>query len=165
MEREALKLARQLLWRYRHETPIGHQPYMICHEADEAFERIDKALAQPVQEPVAFLDWYENAIWGNEDFQDGCHRAWDAALEHTTPPQPAQEPVAWMIYTQDGQSVYVTDNPTDIQEGQRALPLYTTPPQREWVGLTDPDFCHQINTRDFLAGAFFAEAKLKDKNT
>lgn len=39
--------------------------------------------------------------------------------------EPAQqEPVAWMIYTKDGQSVYVTDNPTDIQEGQRALPLY-----------------------------------------
>jgi hypothetical protein len=37
----------------------------------------------------------------------------------------AEEPVAWMVYTQDGQSVYVTDNPTDIQEGQRALPLYT----------------------------------------
>ena len=39
--------------------------------------------------------------------------------------QPEQEPVAWMVYTQDGRSVYVTDNPTDIQEGQRALPLYT----------------------------------------
>jgi hypothetical protein len=39
--------------------------------------------------------------------------------------QPEQEPVAWMVYTQEGQSVYVTDNPTDIQEGQRALPLYT----------------------------------------
>jgi hypothetical protein len=36
-----------------------------------------------------------------------------------------REPVAWMVYTQDGQSVYVTDNPTDIKEGQRALPLYT----------------------------------------
>jgi hypothetical protein len=41
---------------------------------------------------------------------------------------PVQEPVGWMVYTQDGKSVYVTDNPTDIQEGQRALPLYTTPP-------------------------------------
>ena len=36
--------------------------------------------------------------------------------------------------------------------------------QREWVGLTDSDFCREINTRDFLAGAFFAEAKLKEKN-
>jgi hypothetical protein len=51
--------------------------------------------------------------------------------------QPVQEPVAWMVYTQEGQSVYVTDNPTDIQEGQRALPLYTSPPQRPWVDLGD----------------------------
>jgi len=52
---------------------------------------------------------------------------------------PVQEPVAWMVYTQDGKSVYVTDNSTDIQEGQRALPLYVTPPQRQWVGLTDEE--------------------------
>ena len=38
------------------------------------------------------------------------------------------EPVAWMVYTRDGQSVYVTDNPADIKDGQRALPLYTSPP-------------------------------------
>ena len=47
MKQEALKLARQLLWRYRHEIPISHQPYMICHQVDEAFESIDEALAQP----------------------------------------------------------------------------------------------------------------------
>ena len=41
--------------------------------------------------------------------------------------QAEQEPVAWMVYTADGQSVYVTDNPTDIKDGQRALPLYTNP--------------------------------------
>ena len=56
MTQEALKLARQLLWRYRHEIPIGHQPYMICHQVDEAFERIDEALAQPEQEPVATVE-------------------------------------------------------------------------------------------------------------
>ena len=57
MTQEVLKMARQLLWRYRHETPIGNQPYMICHAADEAFERIDEALAQE-QEPVAWgVDW------------------------------------------------------------------------------------------------------------
>lgn len=38
------------------------------------------------------------------------------------------KPVAWMVYTMDGQSVYVTDNPTDIKSGQRALPLYTEEP-------------------------------------
>ncbi|CAB5212725.1 hypothetical protein UFOVP189_41 [uncultured Caudovirales phage] len=36
--------------------------------------------------------------------------------------------------------------------------------QRSWIGLTDADFCREINTADFLAGAFFAEAKLKERN-
>ena len=47
----------------------------------------------------------------------------------------AAEPVAWMVYTQDGKSVYVTDNPTDIASGQRALPLYTSPPADELTRL------------------------------
>jgi hypothetical protein len=40
-----------------------------------------------------------------------------------------QEPVAWMVYTQDGGSVYVTDNPADFTDEHRALPLYTAPPR------------------------------------
>lgn len=34
-------------------------------------------------------------------------------------------PVAWMVYTQDGTSVFVTDNPADFTEQHRVLPLYT----------------------------------------
>lgn len=30
---------RALLLRYRNETPLGHQPHMIAHEADAALER------------------------------------------------------------------------------------------------------------------------------
>jgi len=37
----------------------------------------------------AFLDWYKNAHWGNEDFKEGCHRSWNAAIKYTTPPAPA----------------------------------------------------------------------------
>ena len=43
-----------------------------------------------------------------------------AALE-----EPVQVPVAWMIYTLDGKSVCVTDNPADFTPEHRALPLYT----------------------------------------
>lgn len=39
----------------------------------------------------------------------------------------SNEPIAWMVYTQDGQSCYITDNPADILPNQRALPLYTEP--------------------------------------
>lgn len=49
------------------------------------------------------------------------------------------EPVAWMVYTLDGKSVCVTDNPADFGEGHRALPLYTAPPQRTMVPLTEEE--------------------------
>lgn len=48
------------------------------------------------------------------------------ALAHPDP-----EPVAWMVYTIDGKSAFVTDNPTGFGPEHKALPLYTTPPQRE----------------------------------
>jgi len=53
--------------------------------------------------------------------------------------QQEQEPVAWMVYTQDGKSVCVTDNPADFTDEHRALPLYTAPPRREWQGLTEEE--------------------------
>ena len=46
-----------------------------------------KAALEAKDEPVAFFDWYDNAHWGNEDFKEGCHRAWNAAIKYTTPPQ------------------------------------------------------------------------------
>jgi hypothetical protein len=46
-------------------------------------------------------------------------------------------PIAWMVYTLDGKSAFVTDNPADFTQDHRALPLYTTPPQRK--PLTDEE--------------------------
>ena len=59
-----------------------------------------------------------------------------------------EEPVAWMVYTLDGKSVCVTDNPEDFTDQHRALPLYTAPPQRE--PLTDKEIhdCFQQRSRD-----------------
>lgn len=45
--------------------------------------------------------------------------------------EPEKEPVAWMVYTLDGKSVCVTDNPADFTDQHKALPLYTAPPQRK----------------------------------
>jgi hypothetical protein len=61
--------------------------------ADEANAGIDQAITaikaalETKNEPVEFFDWYDNAHWGNEDFKEGCHRAWNAAIKYTTPPQ------------------------------------------------------------------------------
>ena len=50
--------------------------------------------------------------------------------------QPEQEPVAWLWKNIDGHQV-LTDDP-DYADGTWT-PLYTAPPKREWVGLTDAD--------------------------
>jgi len=48
----------------------------------------------------------------------------------------------------------------------KLLPLYAAPPRREWVGLTDADFeKEKFVDYNFMAGASFAEAKLREKNT
>ena len=54
--------------------------------------------------------------------------ALSAALEKPTCKQSLQVaeqqgPVAWMVYTLDGTSVFVTDNPADFTGAHRALPL------------------------------------------
>jgi hypothetical protein len=53
---------------------------------------------EPVQDTEAFLHWYDNAHWGNEDFKEGCHRSWNAAIEYTTPPA---QPAAWVGLTEE----------------------------------------------------------------
>ena len=54
--------------------------------------------------------------------------------------EPEQEPVAWMVYTLDGKSVCVTDNPADFTDEHRVLPLYTTPTQRKPPATIDEMF-------------------------
>jgi hypothetical protein len=110
----------------------------------------------------------DNSTGKNKDFYELGKKMFDRLNPHIAHnPKvvgPVQEPVAWMVYTQDGQSVYVTDNPTNIQESQRALPLYTRP-QRTWIGLTDEEIEQAyMDTINFQKMGRILEAKLKGKN-
>jgi hypothetical protein len=82
-----------------------------------------------------------------------------------------QEPVAWM---DEFGNVF----PLGAQRGPKYLnepmkPLYTTPPQRTWVGLTDEDIWEaymespvelDCSTDELYALSRTVEAKLKEKN-
>jgi hypothetical protein len=109
--------------------------YVVC-------EALIKALAQPEQEPVAFIN-----------------------VE--------QRKLEWAKYMR-------WDTPTVVNLPK--IPLYTTPPQRTWVGLTDEDFQPMVQKAmvyygydpehstltsgaGFYALARAIEAKLKEKNT
>ena len=56
------------------------------------------------------------------------------------------------------------------QRGINEVPLYTAPPKREWVGLTDADKQEAFDETQEASGGFwdfadYLEAKLKEKNT
>jgi hypothetical protein len=69
------------------------------------------------------------------------------------------EPVAWMNGWGD-----LFKNPDDAERGQTMQPLYTTPPQRTWVGLTAQEAADCWTTNATKTWNNF-EAKLKSKNT
>ena len=60
--------------------------------------------------------------------------------------EPEQEPVAWELRAgkTDRVLIEITNNPQRAHDWKASLeevvPLYTTPPQREWVGLTDEEY-------------------------
>jgi len=73
-----------------------------------------------------------------------------------------QDPVAWMDEYGDVLSASFVDG-----NGLRNIPLYTTPPQREWVGLTDDEYQAILKEHDgagLLAFYNLIEAKLRVKN-
>ncbi len=86
--------------------------------------------------------------------------------------QPEQEPLAWISTGPARMIHWTSDKPA---YGDDWVPLYTTPPQRTWVGLTKEEIAefdtwhdHReeevgwCNPSEIVA---YIEAKLKEKNT
>ena len=86
--------------------------------------------------------------------------------------QPKQEPLAWISTGPASMIHWTADKPA---YGEDWVPLYTTPPQRTWVGLSDEEiaeFDTWHDTREEEVGwcnpseiVAYIEAKLKEKNT
>jgi len=83
------------------------------------------------------------------------------------PKEPEQEPVAWGIIASNTGRICQVELDADEVEGhnpKHIVPLYTTPPQRTWVGLTD----EEIDIINYTSAHMLSrevEAKLKEKNT
>ncbi len=126
-----------------------------------AITAIRKVLAQSDQESDDLTAAYMSGVY------DGKNK--DA-------PQPEQEPVA-MRYDFDGYGWLYIDNGSGSnwkEKIKNAEPLYTAPPQREWVGLTDEEikseakyFCHgwySENPERLVLLVKTIQAKLREKN-
>ena len=86
-----------------------------------------------------------------------------------------QKPVAWMFEDDEdnGHKTFQSNPPTPTQVAYLAewkrpawTPLYTAPPRKEWVGLTDEErYLNDGRTEEEIEYARAIEAKLKEKNT
>ena len=98
-----------------------------------------------------------------------CEIAWANGAYKAIAELESQEPVAWIWKDMRGQEIVSLFEPR-----LNSVPLYTQPPQRTWVGLTDEeiiDVIHPLVMADMpdeatdyeIAQAI--ESKLKEKNT
>jgi len=130
--------------------------YSDMAKADEKLYRslVERRQRQRFEETGISTDGYE--------LHGGAITAIKAALEAK------DEPVAWRAWVSKfpqgtgSDWVYVTK--PIMKDSVHNQPLYTTPPQRTWVGLTDEEAaqCWTYNDRTSWRNI---EAKLKEKNT
>jgi len=90
-------------------------------------------------------------------------------LQDTKNSQPEQDPVAWIVHDR-----IAPDRLTFVEVKEslqtEVTPLYTTPPQRTWVGLTTDEMLQcNLDEKGIMVSREQAkrnvEAKLKEKNT
>jgi hypothetical protein len=135
----------------------------------ESYEALRQAIEQAEkQEPVAWMvrdsidgSWYPCAF----ENPAGAIKGESKPLYAVPQQAEKQEPIAWMVYTLDGASAFVTDNPNDFTELHSCFALYTAPPKREWVGLTELEIKHYNNRLSGSNVAQEIESKLRERNT
>ena len=102
-------------------------------------------------------------------------RHWDRTCPACVAEAEKQEPVAWMYIEPDNKfkTVHIDDCDYSQFPNDEWFPVYTAPPKREWVGLTDEEIqqvVYDLGTIGDLSHDEFdiaraVIAKLKEKNT
>jgi hypothetical protein len=138
-----------------------------------------RTLAQPAQEPVAWGFRHDDgAIYDciSPEAHADCEGEYNVPL-YAAPPeaQPEQEPMAWAVYDKRGgsKSLHWPENHSPNGDATKfdAVPLYTTPPQRPWVGLTKEEIDSYFEDHGWSPSEHYypvikdIEAALRSKNT
>ena len=161
MTKEALKLALEALEADYLAMVADGNGHMVYLE-DQAITAIKEALAQPEQERVAPTceRCADEIVENNAGLCANCLPA--ICTEH--------EPVAsylpeMSIPNFSARVAWGAPDHIDLRNGWR--PLYTTPPQRTWVGLTDEqriNISYKADGNECVA-VELTEVKLKELNT
>ena len=157
----ALETAEQIAsadyWHWGELASLGEFERWARSRANHIAEALRARLAQP--ENDFNPDWDAMAVMVEEQ-QRMAKRIEELEARLA---QPEQEPVAWRFH--DRNMWCYVDHLTDLPQ-DKFKPLYTAPPQREWVGLTDEEareLC-VANVPYVIDMVRALEAKLKEKN-
>jgi hypothetical protein len=164
------------------DNPYGYDWSMLeaaqesLREHMARIKELEAQLARPAQERD-----FSCKVCGNKPNSDGelehgkgCYTqdenggGSEFISDAVTAPQPAQEPVEYQMLILGGRWTHCAKHIYDAAADKSIVrALYTTPPKREWVGLTD-DALADIWYKESLDWMEFArvhEAALKEKNT
>jgi hypothetical protein len=130
----------ELMQTYRHCQIDAHIPFEAVKYALHAVH-IEAALAQPAQDSVT---------WFGIDF----------AKQYAIP---AQEPVAFITKGGTGELWWSRSFDEDGRPNAKDIPLYTTPPKREWIGLT-PEETSGFTQHEMTVVKYVSKV-LQEKNT
>jgi hypothetical protein len=116
----------------------------------------------------------EVGIWGDSQALAESANSTTGFVEPKVSSQTEQEPVVWLDEERKVFYWHNTDEVSDYHGLKRNTPLYTAPPKREWVGLTDEEMNElwvEYHGDGCIADGRIPEyekaieAKLKEKNT
>jgi len=144
-------------------------------EEDEAFETIERrqgAGGFHAKQNMAMHKTQDQHICRHYKQWQHCHICdLEAQVEELKAQlaQPAQEPVAHVyLFDDDGRPLIAWDNAKGVQIGDK---LYTAPPKRQWIWLSDADIADVIDTTCQYTGSYEeflikkAERKIRSMNT
>ena len=160
--------------------------YSYKHDVEYATNLLLQALAQPKQDDEAYgyAKYLAECIWEKHYKEESPHwRPFDNTLSVLTQidnmtcglekAQPEQKPVAWLVSDAQGRYATIRDPAPYGEEVYK--PLYTAPPKREWVGLTDEERVQafvgaglELAYLDYdvdMKISKVIESRLKEKNT
>ena len=137
-----------------HYFPIGN----MCHEAAKAIraklaQETPYEIGKRLYQEGKGISFIPTAVPHDDNIAEALRGFEDARVA-----QPEPEPVAWVDWDEHGDAFLTIKD--------CGVPLYTAPPQRGWVGLTDYEVDQiEIAASSKVSAIYLAEPKLKEKNT
>jgi len=127
-------------------------------------------MIEVLKQALEFIERVNKDGWILADFEPQMYKTITAIKDALA--QPEQEPVAYLVLF-EGAGKLLEFTKGNYLHGAKVehIPLYTTPPQRTWIGLMDEevlkfqDIVPNSYSIDLIAFAKAIEAKLKEKNT